>query len=64
MMINPFTLMWRLLVASFRIIGYVLVFLVQVFVYRSRRSPQYKIGDAIGQLGTSIVDALGDVFRD
>jgi len=65
-MISPFKLMWRLVIAGFRIAGYVLVFIVQAILYLRLGGKQYrfKLGDAAGQLGKGVTDALADVFRE
>lgn len=60
---NPFKLFGRLLVASFKIIGYCISSGGQALWYVFHRRPD-RIGDAIGELGRSITDAIGDVFRD
>lgn len=63
---DPFRLAWRLFIASFRITGYVLVFIVQAIIYLrwGGRRYRFKMGDAAGQLGRSVTDALADVFRE
>jgi uncharacterized membrane protein len=61
-MISSVKLMCRLFVAGFRIIGYIMVFILQVILYL-RLGGKYKIGDAVGQLGKGVIDALADVVR-
>ncbi len=56
-MFDPFKLFARLLIAGFRITGYVIVFAGQAFWYLIWREPA-KIGDAGGYLGRGVVDAL------
>jgi hypothetical protein len=63
-MLSPFKLTWRLLIAGFRIAGYIGTFIVQVILYLRLGGPQYKLGDAAGQLGKGVTDALADVFRE
>lgn len=65
-MISPFKLMWRFLIAGFRIAGYLCTFIVQAILYLRLGGPQYKfkLGDAAGQLGKGVTDALADVFRE
>ena len=43
-----------------------MVFIAQAIIYLRLGGPRYrfKMGDAIGQLGRSVTDALADVFRD
>lgn len=62
MITDPFKLMGRFLVASFQITGYVLTFAAQTGWYLAHAKPD-KIGDALGLLGRSITDALGDALR-
>lgn len=65
-MISPFKLFGRLLIASFKIVGYVVTFIIQSILYLRLGGAQYrfKMGDAVGQLGKGITDALADVFRN
>jgi hypothetical protein len=49
-------------IATFRTIGYCFVFIVQVMVYLASGKPD-KIGDAVGDLGRGITDAIADLFR-
>ena len=62
MITDPFKLMGRFLVASFQITGYVLTFITQICWYFMHGQSD-KIGDALGFLGRSITDALGDALR-
>jgi hypothetical protein len=39
-----------------------MVFILQVILYL-RLGGKYKIGDAVGQLGKGVIDALADVVR-
>jgi hypothetical protein len=57
---DPFKLFGRLLIASFRITGYLIVFVAQTIWYLVCHEPK-RIGDAGGYLGRGIVDALKDI---
>jgi len=59
----PFKLFGRLLIAGFKITGYCISYGGQMLWYLIYRRPD-RVGDAIGELGRSITDAIGDVFRD
>jgi hypothetical protein len=59
---DPLRLLGRMLVATFRIVGYLLVFLVQMCIYLAYRRPD-KVSDALGFLGRGVTDAVADVFR-
>jgi hypothetical protein len=61
LLLDPFKLLGRLLVAGFRIIGYGAVFVVQVCWYLTHLQPD-KVGDAVGYFGRGVVDALAEVF--
>lgn len=60
---NPFKLFGRLLIAGFKITGYCVTFVIQVILclYTGQRA---KITDAVGVLGRSVTDAMGDIFDD
>jgi hypothetical protein len=60
-LLDPFRLFGRLMLASFRITGYTATFLIQVagFIYYRRRD---KIVEAFGSYGHGITDALADIF--
>lgn len=59
---DPFKLFGRLFLACFKITSYFFVFLIQMTWYLIFRQPG-KIGDAFGDLGRGVADALGDIFR-
>lgn len=59
---NPFKLFGNLLLASFKITGYLIVFVVQVIWHVAYRQND-KIGDDFGYLGRGITDAIGDIFK-
>ena len=59
---GPFELFARLIVAGFRITGYVIASIAQSVWYAANLRPD-KIGDAIGFLGRGVTDAIADVFK-
>ena len=59
---GPFELFGNLLLAGFKISGYLVVCLVQSVVYAVSGKPD-KIADAFGYLGRGSVDAISDVFK-
>ena len=63
MTLDPFRLFGRFLLALFKIGGYFLAYGLQVIWYigHSRRE---HVGDAIGEFGHAVTDAIAEVFRD
>ena len=61
-MLNPFKLFTRMLVAGFKITGYALVCLFQILWYLWHRRTD-KIGDAVGDCGRAVVDAIAEMFE-
>ncbi len=61
-MLDPFKLLIKLFVATFKIVGYFVVFVIQVVIYLANRRKD-KIGDAFGYLGRGATDAIADLFR-
>jgi len=63
-MVSPFQLANRIFVAGFRILGYCIVFIAQVIYYLcfGQRGLE-RIGDAFGNLGRGITDAVADILR-
>lgn len=62
-MLDPFKLFGRMLLAGFKIVGYVIAYSAQALWYLAHGSPA-RIGDAIGELGRGVTDAIADVFKD
>jgi hypothetical protein len=62
-MVDPFKLFGRTLLAGFKIVGYVIAYGAQALWYLAHASPA-RIGDAIGEFGRSVTDAIADIFRD
>lgn len=60
---DPFKLFGRLLVAGFRITGYLLASLVESTWYLAHLRPD-KVGEAIGAFGRAATDAIAHAFRD
>ena len=60
-MLDPFKLFGRLILATLRIGGYLVVFVIQVVWYLLYRRTD-KIGDAFGDFGRYTVNAMADVF--
>jgi hypothetical protein len=60
---HPFKLFGRLIVAAFKITGYIVTFIIQAACY-SALLKRDKIVDALGVLGQSVTNAIGDVFND
>lgn len=60
---NPFKLLGRLLIASFQITGYTIVFVAQILWFISYRRRDI-IGDAFGSFGRSVTDAIAAIFRN
>lgn len=64
-LLNPFKLTGRLFVAMVRITGYFMVFIIQMLWYlRLGRDAFGNIGDAFGDFGRGVTDALADILRD
>jgi hypothetical protein len=59
----PFKLFGRLIVAAFKITGYIITFAIQAVCY-SALLKRDKIVDAFGFLGQSVTNTIGDVFKD
>jgi hypothetical protein len=61
-MFDPFKLFGRLILAFFKITGYFFAYGSQAlwYVLHGRRD---MVGDAIGELGRGITDALADIFE-
>ncbi len=61
-LLNPFKRFAQLMRLFLLITGYLLVFIAQVIWYfaHGRRA---EIGEAIGHLGRSVVDAIAQAFR-
>lgn len=62
-LMNPFKLFGRLLIAGFRISGYTVTLIVQIFGYLYYRQ-RYMIVDAFGSFGRGVTDAVADIFRN
>lgn len=60
---NPFKLFGRLLIASFQITGYTVIFITQIIWFISYRRTDI-IGDAFGSFGRSVTDAVATIFKD
>lgn len=60
---DPFKLFGRLLIACFKIIAYCISYGAQALWCLFHGRPD-KVGDAIGELGRSVTDAIGEVFRE
>ncbi len=60
---DPFKLFGRFMIATFRITGYTIIFIVQIFWYISHMQKD-RITDAFGFYGKDIIDAIADVFKD
>lgn len=60
---DPFKLSGRLLIASFKIIGYTITIIVQVVWYLFHRQT-HDIGLAFGDYGRSVTNAIGDMFSE
>ena len=61
--LNPFRLTWRMIIATFKISGYLLVALCEILWYAGNGRKD-RIGDTIGDTGRGIVDALADIIRE
>ncbi|MCF6147716.1 MAG: hypothetical protein E3K37_03560 [Candidatus Kuenenia sp.] len=62
-LMNPFKLLGRLLIAGLQITGYTASFIVQIFGYLYYRQ-RYMIIDAFGSFGRSVTDAIVGIFKD
>lgn len=60
---DPFKLFFRLLIAGFRIVGYTITCIAQVIWYISSGRPD-KIGDAFGDFGRSVTNAIAGIFQE
>lgn len=63
MMLDPFRLFGRLMLAFVRIAGYLFAYGLQALWYVAHSKREH-VGDAIGEFGHAVTDALADVFRD
>jgi hypothetical protein len=61
--VDPFKLLFRILLAFFRIFGYFLAFMAHTLWCVLHGHPEMA-GDAMGDLGRGITDALADVFKN
>jgi len=61
-MLDPFRLAGRLFLATFRIVAHTVVGLIQCALYLSHRRPD-QIGDAFGEWGRGVTDAVADIFK-
>ena len=59
---DPFRLMFRMLLALFRITGYFIACLMQSLWYVAHGKSEL-VGDAIGFFGRDVTNAVADVFR-
>jgi hypothetical protein len=59
---DPFKLFGRLLLAFFKVSGYVLSCGLQALWYVAHGKREL-VGDAIGYLGRDITNAISDIFR-
>lgn len=60
---DPFQLFGRLLIAAFKITGYIVSYGLQA-LWHLTVGDRSHVGDAIGKLGSNITDALADIFRN
>lgn len=60
--LNPFHLFGRMLLASFKITGYVVSYSAQA-VWHLASGNRSHVGDAIGNLGHAMTDAISEIFR-
>jgi hypothetical protein len=60
---DMFKLFFRLILAMFKIAGYFLAFLAQTLWCFAHGHPEHA-GDAIGDFGRSVTDAVADLFRN
>jgi len=59
--LNPFSIFPRILIASFKIVGYFLSYGTQA-AWHFAAGNRSHVGDAIGNLGRGITDAIAEVF--
>ena len=62
-MLDPFKLFGRLILAGFRITGYVVACCLQSAWYLAHGKREL-VGDAIGYLGRDTTNAIADIFRE
>jgi hypothetical protein len=60
--LDPFTLFGKLVLAAFRIVGYLIACAGQAVWYAAHGRTD-KIGDAIGFFGRGLTDALAEIFE-
>jgi hypothetical protein len=61
-LLNPFVLFGRILIAGFRITGYALSYGAHIVWVLMHKKPE-TVGDAIGEFGHAVTDAIADIFR-
>jgi hypothetical protein len=61
-MLDPFKLFGHLIVALLKIAAYFVIFIIQVAWYLMVLD-RARIGDAFGNFGRCVVDALGDIAK-
>ena len=62
MLLDPFKLFGKVLIAGFRITGYTAVFLAQLIMFVFFRRT-HEIPDAFGDFGRSVTDAIAGIFQ-
>lgn len=62
-MLNPFKLFGRLFLAFFKITGYTIAYGSQILWCLIHRKPD-RIGDALGEYGHAVTDAIAGIFKD
>ena len=62
-MLDPFKLFGRMFLALFKITGYLISCVVHVSWCVAQGKPEHA-GDAFGDLGHGITDAIAEIFRD
>jgi len=60
---DPFKLFFRLILAFFKIGGYFFAFLGHTLWSYAHRHPEHA-GDAIGDFGRGVTDAIAAIFED
>jgi hypothetical protein len=60
---DPFKLMGRVMLAAFKITGYLVACLAQAIWYVAHGQREL-IGDAIGYFGRDTTNAIAEIFRD
>ena len=58
-----FKLFRNFVIASFKIAGYTMIFIVQIILHMYHRRKD-KISDDFGFFGRGVIDAIGDIFKD